>query len=330
MAVVFAIKQLSSKKNAPAGSSDRPPVRVTITDPDTTTVQDLKRMYLTQTKRSLNINRVKLSVENTNETLGPNEKAISAFQLEKGEVGLIFKDLGPQISWRTVFVVEYFFPMIVFPLVWVLVRKFPASVVTQFLFGSVEAQNISEPTKCWQDTLAVMFTVHFLKREIETLFIHRFGNDTMPLRNIFKNSGYYWLFAYWIAHVTLHPLYTMPSSSLQRNIGIAIFAVSELLNLKAHIDLRTLRPAGTRIRKVPRGVLFSLISCPNYFFEILSWIGFTLASQSVAAAAFTLVGALQMTAWAVQKHRRYRKEFDGQEGRELYPRGRKALIPFIF
>ena len=43
-----------------------------------------------------------------------------------------------------------------------------------------------------------------------------------------------------------------------------------------------------------------------------------------AAAFFTVVAVAQMTAWALKKQRRYKKEF----GKD-YPRGRKAIFPFI-
>ena len=331
MATVFVITQAPSKKpNVPAGAYEKPPVHVSVSNLETTTVGDLKRMYIAQTKKHLNVNRVRLTIEGSNETLIPNEKALSAISSLKGGATLVYKDLGAQISWRTVFIVEYMFPMLVFPLVWLLGRKFPSGLVTQALFGSADSSNTLQATKCWQDLVAIMFTVHFLKRELETMYVHRFGNDTMPVTNIFKNSGYYWMFAFWIAHASLHPLYTVPPSVSQRYAGVGIFVFSELMNLKAHLDLRNLRPAGTRVRKVPRGILFKYISCPNYLFEILAWVGFTMASQSVAAAAFTVVGAAQMTVWAIQKHKRYLREFDGIEGRELYPRSRKILIPFLF
>lgn len=32
----------------------------------------------------------------------------------------------------------------------------------------------------------VMIMVHFIKREWETLFVHRFSHGTMPFRNIFR------------------------------------------------------------------------------------------------------------------------------------------------
>ena len=40
---------------------------------------------------------------------------------------------------------------------------------------------------------------------------------------------------------------------------------------------------------------------------------------------FLAVSTYQMAVWAVKKHRNYKKEF----GKE-YPRGRKAMFPFIF
>lgn len=326
MPIVFSIKQALSKNRT---ATDKPPVRVTISDPETKTVGDLKSIFLAQIGKKINVNRIRFNYETSNEVFGPNEKAISTFNF-KHEVSLTYKDLGPQISWKAVFVVEYFFPMIVFPLVWLAVRKFPHSAVTQALYPGTDPSATAQKTICWQDSLALMFSLHFVKRELETLYVHRFGHDTMPLSNIFKNSGYYWLFAFWIAHITLHPQYTVPTSCERKWAGVALFVVSEILNLKAHMDLRNLRPAGTRIRKVPRGILFSLVSCPNYLFEILSWVGFTLASQSVASAVFTVVGAAQMTLWAIQKHKRYRREFDGQDGREMYPKNRTILIPFLF
>ena len=321
MAIVLTIKSFSKKD-----LSRKPPIRVSVESIEGMTVGELKTKYLSQIKSKLDLNRVRFVIEGSNQALAPNEKALSSFGISSDST-IIFKDLGPQISWKTVFIVEYLFPTIVFPVLWLLVRKFPSSFLTRLIYPT-EIANPS--TLVWQDLLSLMFTLHFAKREFETFFVHRFGNDTMPITNIFKNSIYYWLFALWIAFVTLHPLYTAPTNQNQRVLGVLIFGISEILNFKTHMDLRNLRPSGTRVRRVPQGVLFSLVSCPNYLFEILAWIGFTIASQSVAAAAFTCVGAAQMIPWAIQKHKRYRKEFDGKEGRELYPAGRRILLPFLF
>jgi len=88
----------------------------------------------------------------------------------------------------------------------------------------------------------------------------------------------------YVAYHINHPLYTAPSL-LQCYIGAAIFALCELGNLSIHLALRNLRPAGTTVRKVPMPtgdpftMLFNFVSCPNYTYEISSWIGFTIMTS---------------------------------------------------
>jgi len=98
-----------------------------------------------------------------------------------------------------------------------------------------------------------------------------------------------------------------------------------LSNYSTHLTLRSLRPAGSRKRGIPTGYGFSLVSCPNYFFEILGWLAIVVMSGSRAAALFLVVGSVTMGLWAKKKHRNYKKEFGSG-----YPRNRKAMIPFIF
>ena len=40
---------------------------------------------------------------------------LEQYGLKAGDV-LVFKDLGPQISWRTVFMIEYLGPLLTFPI----------------------------------------------------------------------------------------------------------------------------------------------------------------------------------------------------------------------
>mmetsp|Transcript_17888 Transcript_17888/g.45397 ORF Transcript_17888/g.45397 Transcript_17888/m.45397 type:complete len:312 (-) Transcript_17888:491-1426(-) len=246
---------------------------------------------------------------------GPSLTAQAAARgLSMEGLTLTFKDLGPQVPWRTVFIVEYLGPLLLFPALW---------AQPEVVYGA----DAPGPTQL-QTIAAACFVVHYLKREIETLFVHRFSNATMPMKNIVKNTVYYWGFALWMGYFICHPLFT-PPPHLMTHIGLALFASMELLNFVSHVQLRNLRPPGTRVRRIPTGPLFALVSCPNYLFEILAWVGFNLMTNSLVGWVFCAVGAAQMLLWAKGKHRMYKKEFDGMDGRELYPEIRKALIPFV-
>lgn len=81
---------------------------------------------------------------------------------------------------------------------------------------------------------------------------------------------------------------------------------------------------GSQDRRPPSGPLFSLVSCPNYTAEVLSWVGFSIATQVALSYAFTIVGFAQMAQWALGKHIGYVK------ADESYKRlGRKAIVPFL-
>lgn len=233
---------------------------------------------------------------------------------------LLFKDLGPQILWKTVFVLEYLGPLLLYPLFY----SRPG-----FIYGDASNAPRSEWASLVQLYALVAWSVHYAKRELETVFVHRFSNATMPFSNLFKNCGYYWGFAAWVAYFVNHPLFTPPGPEFVYG-GMLIFYLMQLGNFMCHMTLRGLRPAGSRVRRIPFGGLFEFVSCPNYFFEIMAWVGFNFMTKTAAGMLFMTAGAVQMAIWAQGKHRRYIKEFDGKDGRDLYPNNRKMIVPYIY
>lgn len=101
---------------------------------------------------------------------------------------IYFKDLGPQIGWRTVFMIEYGGPLLIHPIFY---------YATQLIYGQDYQHS---PMQTWT---YYMVMIHFIKRELETIFVHRFSHGTMPFTNVFKNSAHYWFLsginlAFWV------------------------------------------------------------------------------------------------------------------------------------
>ncbi|CAG2121073.1 unnamed protein product, partial [Medioppia subpectinata] len=246
------------------GDSAKPVVSLTNINPNST-VTDIKKAIHRQ-KKSLYPERQSLRLETRGKPLADNA-VLKTLDLQKGRV-LYVKDLGPQIGWSTVFLAEYMGPLFAYLI------SYTRPV---WLYG----QSASAPMSYAVHAAAICWSIHYLKRVLETLFVHRFSHSTMPILNLFKNCSYYWGFAFYIGYYVNHPLYTEPYfGKLQVYSSLIAFLVFELGNLSIHLALRDLRPAGSTERRIPMPtanpftILFRYVSCPNYAYEWYSWAAF--------------------------------------------------------
>lgn len=106
--------------------------------------------------------------------------------------------------------------------------------------------------------------------------------------------------------------------------GVALFLAGMAINVHADHVLRTLRKPGETGYQVPFGGLYRWISAPNYFGEIVEWVGFAIAAQTLAGWAFAAFTFANLAPRAVSHHRWYRERF------AQYPPARRALIPFVW
>ncbi|KAH8857525.1 Very-long-chain enoyl-CoA reductase [Schistosoma japonicum] len=209
-----------------------------------------------------------------------------------GCVNFYLKDIGPQIGWRTVFLVEYTGPLVIYAIIWLLRQPFFKNNAFPPISSDLYLRKVA--LACWCG--------HYIKRLLETVFIHRFSHATMPLRNIFINCSYYYGFALFVGYFTNHHLYTPPTfGHTQILIGFFLFMIGEWGNFSCHLALKRLRPAGTTVRQIPYPM-------SGWFFTPL---------------IFTICGFRQMSVWAINKLKAYRREFGN------FPKNRKAIVPFI-
>jgi len=274
-------------------------------------------------KTGYSVHRLRITKEDGTVIRNSDDDTLSGSGLTDAAT-IVVKDLGPQIAWRTVFIAEYLGPLLIHPAIY---------YARDYIYPtpSLSPSPLLPPSQLQQLSMALCL-IHFLKRELETVFVHKFSAATMPATYILRNSGYYWALAganmaYWIyspnskaQEVDELDLVSDPTLA----VGLALFVVGELVNLYTHVVLANLRPAGTTVRAIPKGFSFDWVTCPNYMWEAVAWFGIALVTKSLSTWLFVSVALFMMGSWGKKKEKRYRKEFG-----DKYKKKRFAMLPGI-
>lgn len=108
-------------------------------------------------------------------------------------------------------------------------------------------------------------------------------------------------------------------------VGVTLFVVGAGVNVWSdNLLLRLRRTAPAAYYQIPHGGLFRFVSCPNYFGEVLEWIGFAIAAWSLPALGFAVWTFANLVPRARAHHRWYQDRFAD------YPRERRAIFPFLY
>jgi 3-oxo-5-alpha-steroid 4-dehydrogenase 1 len=106
--------------------------------------------------------------------------------------------------------------------------------------------------------------------------------------------------------------------------GAALFLAGFTINRGADRTLRELRQPGDETYHIAYRGFYRWVSCPNYLGEIIIWIGWALATWSLAGLAFAFWTLANLLPRARAHHAWYRRHFPD------YPPDRKALLPGIW
>ncbi|KAI1426336.1 3-oxo-5-alpha-steroid 4-dehydrogenase-domain-containing protein [Xylaria sp. FL1777] len=303
----------------------------TLTLPDDATVEFSKREIARITKTS-DFNRIgifdpvsKKTIKDRNAVLREQEPV-----MKHGEI--IIKDLGAQISWRLVYVCEYIGPLVFHPF-FVAVRNHLYPAVYPYLKDLVPAPTPAASSGALtsvQQVAFLMIMAHFAKRELEVLFVHKFSTNTMPAAFIVRNSLFYWAVAGLLGALEIYAPFSPAAqagdflSSPLDVFGLVLYVFGELCNAHVHWYLSTLRKPGETARKIPSGLGFNLVTCPNYMFEIIAWVGIILVTRSPTLVVFIIIGSYYMYNWGWGKEKAYRKQFG-----DKYKKKRFVMLPSL-
>ncbi len=212
---------------------------------------------------------------------------------------------GPRVSWLTGW----------------LVMESPAVLV--FLACFVAGDHASELVPL---VLLGIWQFHYLHRTLIFPFRMRSRDKQMPWIVPLMGLGFNTINAYanarWISQFGTYGAEWLADPRFL--VGTALFATGFAINYRADRMLAALRRPGETDYKVPRGWLYEYITCPNYFGEILEWIGWAIAAWSLPGLGFALFTIANVGPRAFAHRRWYRERFPD------FPRARKALIPFLF
>ena len=107
-------------------------------------------------------------------------------------------------------------------------------------------------------------------------------------------------------------------------IGLLVFLIGLYINIKSDNILMKLREEHGSGYHIPSGFLYNKVSCPNYFGEIVEWLGWFIMTLSPAGLVFLIWTMANLIPRAKSNHEWSIENIEG------YPKDRKKIIPYLY
>ena len=161
--------------------------------------------------------------------------------------------------------------------------------------------------------------IHFLKRCLEVLYLHKYSGP-INVATVIQIAAAYSLATFLLAYLNRSPIETVDTLFL---VGMVLFGVGQIFNFYHHKLLADLRTDDKNYR-IPSGGLFDLVTAPHYLMELSAWLGMALMSRHLAAYMVFVWTCSYLLARAMRTHEWYQEKFKD------YPRERRVILPFLF
>ncbi len=168
------------------------------------------------------------------------------------------------------------------------------------------------------------FVFHYINRALIFPYRIKAKGKTMPVSMMLSSMTFYiingYLIGYYFGALKSYPVEWLWDPRFLLGLGLFLFGF--YINVTSDNILINLRKPGETGYKIPHGGFFKYVSCPNYFGEVIEWIGFAIMSWSLPGAIYAIWVALPLIAQGMAAHRWYLEKFGND-----YPAERKAVIP---
>lgn len=201
---------------------------------------------------------------------------------------------------------------------WILMES-PSLILVAYFY-------LAHSQSLYASMLSLLWIGHYIYRTLVFPFRIRTKGKKMPLLIVLSAIGFNCVNAslngYYLSNLADYS----NDSFLSWNfwLGILLFITGFFIHYKSDSILINLRKPGETGYKLPKGFLFSRVSCPNMLGELIEWTGFTLMAWNVAALSFTIWTAANLLPRAKGHHQWYLDHFKD------YPVNRKILFPGIW
>ncbi|MBN2076788.1 MAG: DUF1295 domain-containing protein [Dehalococcoidales bacterium] len=204
---------------------------------------------------------------------------------------------------------------------WILMESPAPLIFAIFFFSNVK------PMAAVPFVFLIMWQIHYLDRAFIYPLTLRLSSKPLPLTvlvaGIVFNTLNAYLNAYYIStNIGKYSISWL--SDIRFLFGVGLFIFGFIINRQSDYILYRIRQHANLEYDIPKNGLYRWISCPNYLGEILIWLGWTVATWSPVAAAFTLWSIANLVPRARSHHQWYKETFDN------YPDKRHILLPWLW
>ena len=175
------------------------------------------------------------------------------------------------------------------------------------------------------EVFLLIWLSHYIHRTFIYPFVIEITNPKMPISiaasAFFFNIINVSIQAFGIFYYTQYSDVWLSSSTFI--FGLSFFLLGMYINIKSDYIMIALKKSKGDGYHIPNSFLYKYLSAPNYFGEIIEWIGWAILTWSISGVVFLIWVIANLFPRALAHHKWYKSKF------ENYPKNRKAIIPGI-